>query len=134
VKYLDRIANIAIIVAVAVFLSVIIRREFFQRPPAPAHSPRALVGTTIRLPGVHLSAQHDSLVLGISTSCHYCSESLPFYREVMERIQGRIDVFAVLPQTQAEGSRYLADAGLTAVRTVSLILPRSASTLRPPCC
>lgn len=118
-KALDRIANIAIILAVAVFLTLVIRGEFFRRTPAPAHSSSALVGSTFRLPGVHFPAQHDSLVLGISTTCHFCSESLPFYKQLADQLQGRLEMYAVLPQTQNEAGHYLADAGLSAVHPVS---------------
>lgn len=118
-KHLDRIANVAIILAVAVFLILVVRGEFFRRAPAPGRSATALVGKTIHLPGVVFPAQRDSLVLGISTTCHFCNESLPFYKQLTDRAQGRIQVFAVLPQTQTESSRYLADAGLSAVHEVS---------------
>jgi hypothetical protein len=119
VKYLDKIANIAVIIAVAVFLTLVIRGEFFRRTSAPAHSPSAMVGTTIHLPGIHFSSQHDSLVLGISTTCHYCYESLPFYKQLADRVQGRVEVFAILPQAQTEGSRYLATAGISSIHVVS---------------
>ena len=118
-KILDKIANVAVIVAVAVFLALVIRGEFFRRTPAPAHSPSALVGTTIRLPGVEFPAQRFSLVLGISTQCHFCKESLPFYQRLNDRLRGRVDVFAVLPQTQSEAGKYLADAGMSSVHGIS---------------
>ena len=118
-KDLDRIANVAIIVAVAIFITLVVRGEFFRRTAAPAHSPGTLVGKTIQLPGVAFPAQRDSLVLGISTQCHYCNESLPFYKQLSDSLQGRLDVFAVLPQTQAEAGKYLADAGLSTVHGVS---------------
>lgn len=118
-KYLDRIANLAILVAVAVFLTLVIRGEISRRTAALARSPSALVGKTIRLPGVPFPAQHDSLVLGISAQCHFCNESLPFYKQLADSLQGRLDVFAVVPQTQAEAGKYLADAGLSGVHGVS---------------
>jgi hypothetical protein len=118
-KYLDRIANGAIVVVVAVFLTLVIRGEISRRTAAPARSPGALVGKTIRLPGVQFPAQRDSLVLGISTQCHFCNESLPFYQQLTDSLRGRLDVFAVMPQAQAEAGKYLADAGLSSVHGVS---------------
>ena len=61
-KNLDRIANVAITVAVAIFITLVVRGEFFRRTAAPAHSPSALVGKTIQLPGVAFPAQRLSLV------------------------------------------------------------------------
>lgn len=112
-KHLDRIANLAILVAVAVFLTLVIRGEISRRTAAPARTPSALVGNTIRLPGVQFPAQRDSLVLGISTQCHFCNESLPFYKGLTDSLQGRLDVFAVMPQAQTEAGKYLADAYAT---------------------
>ena len=46
VKILDKIANLAILLAVAVFLTLVIRGEFSRHTAAPAPSPGALVGKT----------------------------------------------------------------------------------------
>lgn len=118
-KYLDRMANLAIIIAVAVFLILVARGEFHRRAAATVQSPSTLVGKNIRLPGIHFPAERDSLVLGISTTCHFCNESLPFYKHLSNTLHGRLDMLAVLPQTQIEASRYLADAGLSGVHVVS---------------
>lgn len=118
-KHLDRIANVAILVAVAVFLTLVIRGEISRRTAASVRTPAVLVGKTIRLLGVPFPAQRNSLVLGISTQCHFCNESLPFYKQLTDSLQGRLDVFAVMPQAQTEAGKYLADAGLSAVHGVS---------------
>jgi hypothetical protein len=57
VKYLDRIANVAIIVAVVVFLFLAARGDFGWRKaptyPGSGQVPsNNLVGTTVKLPGV----------------------------------------------------------------------------------
>lgn len=118
-KNLDKIANLAILLAVAVFLTLVIRGEFSRHTAAPAPSPGALVGKTIGIPGVQFPAQRDSLVLGIPTSCHFCNESLPFYRQLSDELQGRLTFIAVLPQTQPDAVNYLKGAGLFQVQAVS---------------
>ncbi len=102
---LDKIANISIIVAVVVFLIIISRNEFFRHAPAPPGSPAALIGKTIGVPGVHFTARQDPLILGVSATCHFCKDSLPFYRELTQQAQGRLNVIAVLPQAQPEPRR-----------------------------
>jgi thioredoxin-related protein len=77
------------------------------------------VGKTIHLPGVHFRAQRDSLVLGISTSCHFCNESMPFYKGLANQLKGRLDLVAVLPQAQTEAENYVKAAGLSEARVVS---------------
>lgn len=121
-KYLDRIANIAIIVAVVVFLGVVFRGGFAWRQPpsyagpAPAQS---LVGTTVKLPGLTFPASRDSLVLVVSTECHFCRESLPFYKQLTAKTRGRVNVVAVLPQAQAEAQKFLSGAGVETDKIVT---------------
>jgi hypothetical protein len=122
VKYLDRIANIAIIVAVAVFLGLVARGEFFRHKitlPPSANSATALVGRNISVPGIHFPEQQESLVLGISANCHFCKDSLPFYRKLPAEASGKVHVIAVLPQPQSEAETFVKDAGLTGTQVVS---------------
>ncbi|MGA2673511.1 MAG: hypothetical protein ABSE99_09795 [Terracidiphilus sp.] len=103
-KYLDRIANIAIIVAVAVSLGVVIRGELakHQQPDNPS---KALMGRTISLPGVHFRPDRNSLVIAISTGCHFCQDSLPFYKDFAAKSQGRVDLVAVLPPSRSRRAK-----------------------------
>lgn len=117
-KWLDKIANIAVILGVAVFIFVVVRGEFAKRK-APDDSPRTLVGTSISLPGLQLDQTHNSLLVAISTTCHFCQDSLPFYKELAAKAQGKIDVIAVLPQTTAESEAFLQKAGVSATKVVS---------------
>jgi len=115
VKYLDRIANVAIIVAVVVFLVVVFRGDFALHHPQQQSmqaASRNLVGTTVSLPGAQLPRGRDSLLLVVSTQCHFCRESLPFYRELAAKSRGRLNLIAVLPQSQNEARKFLSDAGV----------------------
>lgn len=107
-KLLEKCANIAVIVGVAAFLFVIVRGEFNKnKQSAP---PRALVGKSITLPGTQLNPQHNSLLVAISTQCHFCKDSLPFYKTLTEKAQGKLDVIAVFPQPVAEAQSFLQQA------------------------
>ena len=80
-KWVERIANIAVIVVVVIFLFVIVRRglvpSIFQAVTQRTHSTEYLVGKTLQIPGIQLPRQRRTLVLALSTSCIYCNESLP---------------------------------------------------------
>jgi thioredoxin-related protein len=117
-KYLDRIANIAVIVAVVALLVVILRGEFGRRR-APAAPTQSLVGKIVSLPGVQFPKDRSSLLLVVSTSCHFCKDSLPFYKKVTEELRGKLNVIAVLPQSQPEAQEFLRDAGVEADQIVS---------------
>ena len=121
---IERIANVAIILAVAVFLAVVVRNQFFPTKvaspyPTSPYANMAKAGSTITLPGVHFSPQRESLVLGISTTCHFCQDSLPFYKKLTSKLQGRVNVIAVLPQDQAEAEAFVKKAGLVGTQVVS---------------
>jgi hypothetical protein len=115
-------ANIAI-VAVAILLAVIlVRRELAPgeaaaRPPAPD-----LAGRRLHIP--RGTEDKRSVVLVLSTTCHFCAESAPFYKRIIERVNRKSDakILAILPQPTSDSQRYLARLGLDIpdVRQVSL--------------
>lgn len=121
VKHLDRIANIAVIVAVVVFLALVVRGDFaWHRIPQTAQAPsQNLIGTTVSLPGVQFPKDRSSLLLVVSTQCHFCKDSLPFYKDLTAKSHGRLNVVAVLPQPQAEAQKFLQDAGVEANQVVT---------------
>jgi thiol-disulfide isomerase/thioredoxin len=118
-KILDRVANVAIIIAVVVFLVVVGREQLAHRTAAPTTA-KDFIGRTIKLPaGTQLTEGRESFVMAISTTCHFCSASLPFYKELAAKANGRLDVIAVLPQPQQEAEKYLRDASVQATKVVS---------------
>jgi len=62
------------------------------------------------LPGVDWSKNEKTLVVAISSSCHFCTESAAFYRDI--RARTRIHTIAVLPQSVNEGRNYLNNLGV----------------------
>jgi len=117
-KYIDRIANIAVIVGVVVFLFLVFRGEF-RKSKDLREPPSNLVGETVRLPGVQIPRDRDSLFLAVSTTCHFCEESMPFYKQIVDKSRGRINIVAVLPQPQQEAERYMQSRGVEANQVVS---------------
>lgn len=131
-KWLDRFASIAVIIAVAVFLFIAARNDFFAPKSQPQANPQKdLAGTTITLPGISFANGRDSLVLAVSTTCHFCQESLPFYKQLSEKVRGKIDLIAVLPEPESEAKKFLADA---AVQTDAIVkaIPNSIGVQGTP--
>lgn len=117
-KYLDRVTNIAVLLAVVVFIFSVGRDQFGRRSTRSTTA-NDFIGKTIRLPGVQFPQGHDSLLLAISTTCHFCQESLPFYKELATRANGQVDVVAVLPQPQAEAEKFLEGASVHTTQVIS---------------
>jgi hypothetical protein len=121
-KLLDRIANIAVIVGVAVFLAIVVHNRPWRTnaaPPSMAEEAEKLKGKTIHVTGIDFPRQRASVLLVISKSCHFCEESLPFYRALATETQGKVDLLAALPQPRPEAEAYLKEAGVPAAQVAS---------------
>jgi hypothetical protein len=119
-------ANLTLVVAVAVGVAA------WLRPPkgglplnqinlAGAWMENAAVGTKIDLPGVVWSSHRATLVVAISSTCHYCLESAPFYSRIT-RSNHAAPIVIVMPQEQSEAKAFLLEHAIAPSSTVSLAL------------
>lgn len=105
-KRIELLANIAIIL-VAITIVVVLVQRFFFTPTAKA-PPTIPIGTKVSLPDVDWAANRKTLVLALQTSCHFCSESAPFYQRLVQAAGAKgVKLVAVLPQPPNEGHDYL---------------------------
>jgi thioredoxin-related protein len=90
-----------------------------------ASSGAVAVGTSLKgkIPDVDWSRNGRTLVLALSTTCHFCRESGPFYRRLQQEVKGRVKVLAILPQTESEGAQYLGEAGFNVDQVKQAVLP-----------
>lgn len=75
-------------------------------PPAPAVGDRLAV-----IAGLDLTASPRTLVFALQRSCHFCSESMAFYRELARRHDPSIRLVVVAPDDEASAKQYVADNG-----------------------
>jgi hypothetical protein len=61
---------------------LLIEQRFFSAPDGPGPAPN-LVGREVKLPGADWQSAPVSVVLQISSTCHFCNESMPFYRQLI---------------------------------------------------
>jgi len=61
--------------------------------------------------GVDWAKNHRTLVLVLSTTCHYCKDSVPFYRK-LGTTGTDVKMVAVLPQPVTEAQQYLSGEGV----------------------
>lgn len=61
---------------------LLIEQRFFSEPDNESSAPN-LVGRVVKLPGADWQSAPVSVLLQISSTCHYCNESMPFYRQMM---------------------------------------------------
>jgi thioredoxin-related protein len=111
---LQSLANVSTII-VSVLLSVVLIKVFLlpQKVAAPNLAP-AHAGMNIRqsLPGVDWAGNNRTLVLALSTQCHFCTESAPFFQRIQKEAAKNLKMVAVLPQAVDEARKYLEREGV----------------------
>jgi hypothetical protein len=106
---LQDIANLATIL-VSLLLSAVLIKVFLLPQPGPGSNPaQARAGMNIKqsLPDVDRAKNRRTLVLAISTQCHFCTESAPFFQRIQKDGPKDLKMVAVLPQAVDEGRKYL---------------------------
>ena len=116
VKRIELAANVAIIIVAILIAAVFVRTYWLPKSETP-HQPgpaTIIPGTQLSLSGVDWKANGRTLVLALSTACHFCTESAPFYQRLaQERPKlGNTHVIAAFPQPVADAQKYLADHGV----------------------
>ena len=126
-KKIEVAANIAIVL-VAILLSAILVRSYLVAPSGreemvpPVQTQRAIRnGDPINLHGIDWQKNGRTLLMALSTTCHFCTESGPFYQRLSKN-RGDTNLVAVLPQDVSESQGYLKNLGVEVdeVKQVSL--------------
>jgi peroxiredoxin len=72
------------------------------------------IGAKITVTGIDWSKSKQNLVLALSTTCHFCSESADFYKRLVpDATRHGINVVAVLPQPPNSSRSYLNGLGVS---------------------
>lgn len=59
------------------------------------------------LKDINWAGRTETLVLGLQTTCHFCTESAPFFQKLVSAGSGRVEIVAVLPQSVDDSTKYL---------------------------
>ena len=116
---LDTIANVAIILVCAIAAFVLIRNQFFPAAPPrpPGAPPQVEKGERFdQLKAVVPAGTNRALVVALSPTCHFCNESMPFYKQLIDQRNQKsspVKVIAAVPneQSKAEEAQKFAGAG-----------------------
>lgn len=126
-KKIEIASNIAIIVVALLFGAVLVSRYLLPSAPpksSVAETDSIKVGTKLPLSDVDWSKSEKNLVLVLSTNCHFCSESTPFYQKLAQQKaqRGGVRLITVMPQTVNEAQHYLSEHNISVdeVRQTSL--------------
>jgi hypothetical protein len=131
-SWLETITNVATIATCLVIVALLLHGPF-QRAPDQA---QIVKGERIdTLSGVSFGAAERTLVLAMRKDCHFCEESIPFYKSLVQasaKQQGRAVQFVVVTTDDDEtAAHYLRERDLSVEQIVSLS-PGKMSTLKVP--
>ncbi len=115
-KTIELTTNIAII-TVAILLGIVLVKNYLLSGPKPDPGvpPTVPVGTKMSLQDVNWAAKKRTLLMALSDTCRYCTESADFYKKLAQEKAKHDDVriIAVLPQDVTAGQAYLNKLGVS---------------------
>jgi hypothetical protein len=110
-KLLEVSANIGILVVSGLLVWALIGHGLIDRKQA-----KTIEGVTLsQLPGYNWASRQETMVLAIRSGCHFCEESLPFYRRLAmleKNNQLRAHLLAVMPDSSLAGVATLKSADI----------------------
>ncbi|MDQ3254940.1 MAG: redoxin family protein [Acidobacteriota bacterium] len=109
-KRIELLANVSIIIVAALLSTVLVRNYILSGPPTKQAN-QSSVGTKLNLSDVDWAKNSKTLLLALSSTCYYCTESAPFYRQLVQK-KGNVRLIAVLPQAVDSGRKYLDTLGV----------------------
>jgi hypothetical protein len=126
-KKIEMAANIAIIIAALGFTVFVVRYYTANR----SHQGIS-VGTKFGVQNIQWQDNKKNIVLGLSTECHFCTESAGFYRELVQQCkQEHVRTIALLPQPIPAAQEYLKNEGVQVDEIRQAALPDVGITGTP---
>jgi len=115
---LEMLANGSIIIAALLFSTVIMRSYLTRNVEPKAQSISQPVaqrlmqkGDVVSVSNLNWPQNERTLLLALSTTCHFCTDSAPFYQRISKE-HGTTHLLAVFPQSVSEGEIYLSKLGV----------------------
>ena len=126
-RKIELATNIAIIVVAALLCVVLIRSYLIPRHTsttdnvANSNQNQIQAGVKLSIPGIDWTKNSQTLLFALSTTCHFCTESAPFYQRLVKE-HGNTQLIALMPQSVDEGRQYLKKLGveINEVKQVSM--------------
>ena len=104
---LDVAVNVAVLCLCVLTAVIAVKKFLLNNAPSTLSIPKN--GTHLSLSGVDWGRANRTLVMGLSTKCHFCSESTGFYQRLLKAaIASSVPVVAVFPQPTSEAQQYWA--------------------------
>ena len=119
---LETFVNLALIIVAIAFVASLIANYVKKQATVGPRRPPIEIGTKIDIPGIDWSKSDATLLLVLSTKCIFCTESMPFYKKLVQETGARTRFIAVFPQNENEARQYLRENGV-AIEDVRQVSP-----------
>lgn len=108
-------ANVLIVIVAVLLIGLLVQRYFFSSPVSDQSARvQPTLGKKVNLTDVNFSETPKTVVLALQTTCHFCNESAPFYKRMLEETKGKnIKFVAVFPTKVEDSTKHLAELGIT---------------------
>lgn len=112
-KKIELVANLAIIGVSCLLGALLVERNLtIDRTEQVSKSDHQGVSApTVSSLDIDWRRSKQTLLLAVSSTCHFCTESAPFYKQLAKE-HGNTRLIAVLPQSIDQGERYLEELGV----------------------
>lgn len=120
---LQNLANVAVITVSILAAATYVRTWRHEPPPRPAPTTYAPGDVLPAFGDFSYSRASRSLLLFVSSRCHFCTDSMPFYRELLaQRSRGNpsIAVIALGREREQDLRAYLGSHGVNVDRAISV--------------
>lgn len=118
---LEMVTNVALLTTCVIAATVLLRHE--RQSAIPTADPMFTVGKPVRLVSEDAySASPFTLLMYVRSGCHYCTDSMPFYRTLRSKqsaAASRLRLVVVSPETREVSLQYLSNHGVTVDGVVS---------------
>jgi hypothetical protein len=104
-KGIEVAANIGLVIVALLAVGFFVKGQFARSPEPHQVIP---IGSKVEIQNVDWRKSRETVVLALSTTCHFCTESAPFYRELTKYAKDKhIRTIAVFPQSFQDAAAYL---------------------------
>lgn len=109
--YLEVASNVVVLIAALAFVGTAGWNYFNRAQAAPLQSGLNKGDAFPRLEGINYGDSKKTVIVAMSSSCHFCQESVPFYRHLAELRGGAPDqsfqLTAVFPESADAAKQYV---------------------------
>ena len=127
IRKVEVLANVAAIITALLLCSIVVKKYLLpkdtgnsikaaQSKPSATNTSKnrsVQIGTKISVPGIDWSKSDLTVLLALSTTCHFCTESAPFYQRIQQEKPSSFQLVAVLPQSIEDSRQYLNRLGVS---------------------